>query len=788
MKRILRQLLVLGLLLSYFTQGLQHIHQASITFDEGPHLAIGYATLKTGDFRLQPVHIHPPLANVLAAAPLYLQDDLPDPRDIPGWDVNSLSAITDEIVWKYPAPAHIATAGRLPILGLGVLLGALIFRWASDHKGYKAGLLALSLYAFDPNFIAHGSLITTDMATVLLSVATLYSTELYCRSKINRQLLTTGLLLGLAQLAKVSALALVPVIGCILLLDQLKENNYTLKPAKGWLKTLSYRGLLVFIPAAITLWAGYQFEIVPVPGFPFPLPAGTHIRIYQSLQEHYHLGHPTFLMGRTGTQGWWWYFPATFALKTPLPTLLLSIGMLLNWGLAFYHAPARTFQKILANTALLLFPPLYVAASLLSTVNIGYRHLLPILPFLYIGIGCMEIPQSLIHSRHHIQKTTRRLLRFGLYSLLLWQIAGTVRIAPHYLTSFNEIAGGPVEGYQALVDSNLDWGQNLWDLKAWMEAHNESHVYYAHYSPARPETYGIDASFLPPDPRAVDFTPWNPEPGLYAIGATVLQGPYAPNYNTYAWFRSHTPDAILGNALFIYKVPPRETAGWVALCANPAPIVPIETVKANLATPDLRVITFNCEQSWILPNDTTTGRYCLPPNIASPAGTVLELAARQSNGEPAYSLYSLETQPQISPLDIQPESADIPLHFNGYQIDQSTAYPGDTLTLKTFWEVVEVPTQTLSLMAHLTGEDGIPIAVGDGLGVPIDQLQPGDVIIQQHTLEIPTNTKPGHYSLQTGAYWLETMERWLWAIQKETPIDQIPLSEIELLTPEGSNK
>ena len=127
--------LTLLLLLAYFGQGMLHARHASITFDEGPHLAIGYATLRTGDFRLQPVHIHPPLANVLAGAPLLLQRDLPDPRAVDGWGINSLSAITDAVVWQYPHPRRIAVAGRVPILLLGVLLGALIFRWAKDLGG-----------------------------------------------------------------------------------------------------------------------------------------------------------------------------------------------------------------------------------------------------------------------------------------------------------------------------------------------------------------------------------------------------------------------------------------------------------------------------------------------------------------------------------------------------------------------------------------------------------------------------------------------------------------------------
>ena len=156
-----------ALLWLMFAQTIRGAVITSITFDEGPHLAVGYATLRTGDFRLQPVHIHPPLANMLAAAPLLLDPSLPDPRSISGWEIASLSAITDEIVWKHRPQDTISFAGRLPIILLAVLLGAFVYRWAADLGGRRAGLLALFLYALDPNVVAHGQVITTDMGVTV---------------------------------------------------------------------------------------------------------------------------------------------------------------------------------------------------------------------------------------------------------------------------------------------------------------------------------------------------------------------------------------------------------------------------------------------------------------------------------------------------------------------------------------------------------------------------------------------------------------------------------------------
>ena len=310
-----RQLAAILLLACLFAQTMSHAHSASITFDEGPHLAVGYATLRTRDLRLQPVHIHPPLANIMAAAPLLLQPDLPDPRSVGGWEIASLSAITDAVVWQYPHPRRLALASRFPIILMTMVLGALIFRWASDLFGPRAGLVALCLYAFDPNVIAHGSLVTTDMAVMLWGTAALFLTSRYLRCGGWKYWAGVGIVLGLAMASKVSAISLLPPVGLLFLFG----------PRSLPWKRRFLAAVACMAVAALTLWAAYGFEFRSIPNLPLPVPAATHLEIYLSLQKHYQLGHPSFLMGRNSDHGWWYYFPVAFILKTPLPTLLLLV-------------------------------------------------------------------------------------------------------------------------------------------------------------------------------------------------------------------------------------------------------------------------------------------------------------------------------------------------------------------------------------------------------------------------------------------------------------------------------
>jgi hypothetical protein len=779
------------LLLCLFAQAMAHARSASLTFDEGPHLATGYATLRTGDLRLQPVHIHPPLANVLAAAPLLLQHDLPDPRAVEGWEIASLSAITDAVVWQYPHPRRLALAGRFPIILMTLLLAAIVFRWACDlgqisesanqrigrsadrqigKSGAWAGVLALFLYAFDPNVIAHGSLVTTDMAVVLWGTLAAFLTARYLQGsrkgdhkgdhKGRPYLAGAAVALGLALGSKVSALSLAPVLGLLWLLG---PRGFSWR--RRLLATAGGAAL-----AALTLWAIYGFEVRPLPGLPFPLPAATHIAIYRSLQEHYALGHSAFLLGQNAEHGWWYYFPVAFALKTPLPTLVLLVVATIS-NLKSQIGKSANLQSAICRWApLVLFPVVYAISAPFSSVNIGYRHLLPILPFVFIAASCIT---------QHGTRNTWRVLRIACSVFCLaWLALGTLLVSPNYLAFFNELAGGPARGYRYLVDSNLDWGQNLWQLREWMRANGVEQVYYAHFSPARPEVYGIRADPLPPSPRAVPFAPLQPAPGVYAIGATVLQGVYTPDVNTYAWFRAHEPVARLGDALFVYRVAPRPAPAWAAVCANPAPTLSPEAVRAGLGRPDLRVALFDCTQAWVYPPGGQPGTLVLPPEAEAPPGATLQVAARHADGKPFYTVYRVEGT--LTPEQAVNVSVDGPLTFLGYRVNGQDYHPGDVIELWTFWRVKEIPARPLSLMAHLTGADGVPIAVGDGLGLPIEQWRVGDVIVQRSRFPA-TEAMQGDYQLRAGAYWLDTLERWPMQDEEGNVSDHVELTEIGVL-------
>jgi hypothetical protein len=172
----------------------------------------------------------------------------------------------------------------------------------------------------------------------------------------------------------------------------------------------------------------------------------------------------------------------------------------------------------------------YWAFALNTNLNIGHRHLLPTIPATYILLGVMGgalVPLA----RDVRQWSAHAVATVGLCALLVWHAAESLHIAPHYLAYFNELDGGPNEAYRHLVDSSLDWGQDLPGLKKWLDDQglqgpNHPPVYLSYFGNGRPGYYGIDAINLPGFPRRPHEVPRPLTAGVYCISATMYQGIY----------------------------------------------------------------------------------------------------------------------------------------------------------------------------------------------------------------------------------------------------------------------
>ncbi len=536
-----RFLIVLLLLIS-FGLCLTSAIQKSPTMDEQNHIARGAAYLGTGDPRLNIEH--PPVVNVLSALPSHLLLDLRLPLD-EWWEVAEWYHFADNFLWHANQdPDAIVFLSRLPIIGLGLLLTSLVFRWARRRFGAWGGLLAAAFCGLDPNILAHERLSTTDLGATFFILLAAYAFWRLSRQLSPRRVLAAGLALGLAFAAKLSALVFGPILGLTFLLDGMRHSSHR---ARHLLRRLAL-GAAVATLALLVIWGSYLFQVGPFEGISVPAPAPPYLEGVQAILSLAAGGRPAYLLGRISTEGWWYYFPVAFAVKTPLPTLL---GLLVA-SLVMILQPSR-------DDLFVWFPPLAFFLILMTArLNLGYRHLLPILPFLAIHVGRLAQPSAFRFLAH--QSSQVDLCRFVSIVLAAWLTASTVSIYPHFLAYFSPLGGGPENGWRILVDSNIDWGQDLKELRKWMVHGNVERVKLSWFGSAPPEAYGIEHQLLVGVPHGFTmwqdppFNPDQPEPGVYAISVTNLVGAALPDPDLYAWFRRHPPDDRVGYTIFIYRV------------------------------------------------------------------------------------------------------------------------------------------------------------------------------------------------------------------------------------------
>jgi hypothetical protein len=275
--------------------------------------------------------------------------------------------------------------------------------------------------------------------------------------------------------------------------------------------------------ALLVMGVGLQFDL------------GHYTQSLQLQVEHAKAGHSAYLWGEIREDGWWYYIFTALALKTPLPLLILLLGAI-ALGLRGRSSRITIMECALPGIALLcLF-------FFTQVPNIGLRYALPLFPFACVLAGAI-VPLT----------ASRKSLRWILAGLMVWYVAGSLRIYPDYLAYFNEAASGPAAGYQHLADSNLDWGQDLKALKAYLDEHPQGPLRLAYFGTADPKQYGIKHRPLPSYPFHQDTPPPRRWRGTFAISATHLVGLYlAEDY--YERFRAREPDAVIGHSIFIYHL------------------------------------------------------------------------------------------------------------------------------------------------------------------------------------------------------------------------------------------
>jgi len=489
----------------------------SQTFDEGAHIAAGMEWLERGTYLGEAQH--PPLARVASALGPYLAGArLSKDHDLTLFEQGNVILHSG----PYLRMLMLARAGILPFFLLSIVV---VWWYARDLGGDLAANAAALLYSNLPPVLAHAGLATTDMPVTAGIAATLMLLQRWLRVPGARTAALLGLAAAVAITAKFSSLLFLAVAVVVIVAVE-----------RRWPWRAAGQAALAVLVCVLSMWAVYRFRFEALSGgaldevsfyvrghapslaaylhaVPLPMP-DLFAGIVQVLM-HNAEGHEAFLLGEYGSQGWWYYFPVAIAVKTPIAFLLLAVASL------FLVTRRGPFLAALA----------IVVACLPVNVNIGIRHVLPIYPLLAVSAGCAL---AVLWRRGRAGRAIA-------IAAIVAELFVSARAHPDYLAYFNAFAGDAPE--RILLDSNLDWGQDLLRLERRARELKIDAMRTFYFGTANLERHN-----LPPQ-LPIKFRP-NP-PGWYAVSESLVG--YHPEL--LPWLERNPKYERVGKSIRLYKLP-----------------------------------------------------------------------------------------------------------------------------------------------------------------------------------------------------------------------------------------
>ncbi len=545
------------------------VRQESQTCDEAYNLFAGYEYLTAGNFSISPAY--PPLTRDVGALPLLaLRPVVPPMPNGEAGDFRGGRAF----VYSNPAQQMLFDT-RAAMTVFPLLMALLIFFAAREMFGPGPAMVALVLAAFEPNFLAHGPLLTNDVALATCLFAAVYAFWRYVRQPGWWRLGICGAACGLTLVSKHSGLILFPILFLLALVETATApaapattaaNGLPPAASQPALRLAAALGVMAAISFAV-LWSfyGLRYSDQPTgPGFaPLLASVGSiaHSRLAAFSIAHaarFHLlpqafleglvfflateSRPTFLLGTRYLHGVWFYFPTVLAIKCTLGFLLLLV-------LALFARLVRSRES--RREALWMLAPaaVYLTASMTSNLNIGVRHVLPIFPFLMVwaAAGAWKLAKS------------SRAALVAVCALVLLHVVSSLRAYPDYLPYSNEFWGGPSQTYRLLTDSNVDWGQSLPAVKRYLAAHSSEPCWMAYFGTVDPAYFGIPCGQMPVETsiiwgRSLGEIPPAIE-GMVLVSASEMSGQYwgPDGLNPYEQFRLARPAENLGGSILVYR-------------------------------------------------------------------------------------------------------------------------------------------------------------------------------------------------------------------------------------------
>ena len=518
--------IVLIALVLHIYAGLAFIKKSSCTYDETVHLSSGYSHIAGGKYIMN-IMDHPPFSEMLSAAPLFFYK-LNSFMSHPYFLAKAPYHYGDLFVFNNTKSARtiVNTARIFTFLIWTLLFSIFIFFFSKQLHSFESAAFALIIFAFMPIFISNNALITTDSAAALFyfisfyfgAMASLSLAREISRNKMFIYIAAAGFFTGLAMASKFSMVIIAPILIGIWGID------FFLIRKSDFKKFFIFSGVYILL-MVFTLALVYRFDL------------SLYMEGLLSTLKRVNTGRPSFAWGHYSMNGVLWYFPLTFLIKTPVFVLFSAV-------LGFITIALKPQKKYIWIIIPFIF---YLLISFTSRLQIGIRHILPLMPFICIiaSIGLAEFYKN--------KKVALALV----FSIILSSVF-LFKTHPFYLSYFNSLIGGPDNGYKYLADSNVDWGQDIPELSKYLKANGNPPIIFSYFGVSRPEYYGI--KYIPLgiisniELKGTNEDLCKMDKVLFAISVTNLQSVYYRNKDTFNWLKNIKPVFRAGHSIFLYDL------------------------------------------------------------------------------------------------------------------------------------------------------------------------------------------------------------------------------------------
>ena len=551
--------------------------------DEIPHIGAGYSYIAGQTHQFNPEH--PPLAKDLAGLgliPLHINSNI---IPIAPANVNDQWNFGRTLIYHSNAdPIAIVHSAKLPLILLFILSAMLVFLWAKKVYNPRAALLAVFLFSFSPTIIAHSRLVTTDIAALFGVLFSTYFFVRYLQEQSTFNFWLASLSFGVALLTKFSTFLLIPYFLLVAIIWSWTHHNNFFRPiGRLLLKSI----LIMAIGFIIIVGPIYQLHVLNYPPAQQKKDTATILRYYPistfsdaiiwasdkpilrpyaqwglglaMVFQRAEGGNRTYFLGQLSSTSFKSYFPIVFGLKEPIPFLILLLCSVWLGFKSWRKVNGQFKEKIkerLPEFVMLLWIFIYMTASIKANLNIGIRHLMPIYGFIFVLVaGQIE---SIINL-----KNIKKWFTVFVSILCLWYIGEFASVYPSYLSYFNEFSlirpawapNGQAGGQNYVVDSNFDWGQDLWRLGDFVKQNNIQKIYLDYFGWAEQSFYlGNSFQWIHAGqyPNKAQFLGDNPSGGWLAVSVSYYQESTVDPAKPYGWLGQ--PTVVIGDSIFVWHV------------------------------------------------------------------------------------------------------------------------------------------------------------------------------------------------------------------------------------------